>query len=173
MLSDSRPRIRVSKLPKAAVVVGVAVLALGGYESYKVMKAATYDGPTSVPACSWPLRVHGSATGEQAGLIRCYIRALATRDRTGLQAVADNDPPVRITSAQFAHAADARTGVATATFVPDQTDGAYVTVTIAFADGAGESVPMVLANPASAHSWRLQIGTIAHPDPDAPPPVSP
>jgi hypothetical protein len=74
---------------------------------------------------------------------------------------------------QLWHAADARDGVATATFVPNQDDSAYVTVNIVFADGVAESVPMLLANPASAHSWRLQIGTLASPVTNAPPPVSP
>jgi hypothetical protein len=63
--------------------------------------------------------------------------------------------------------------VATATFVPDQVDSAYVTVNIVFADGVSENVPILLANPNSAHSWRLQIGTLASPTTNAPLPVSP
>ena len=153
----------------AAAVFVVALLALGGY---KIWGSANSD-PTSVPACSWPLRVHGRANQEQAGLIRCYVQALATHDVAGLQAVADDDPPVRITSAQFAHAADARGGTATTTFVPNQSDSAYMTVTIAFADGARASMPVFLANPESAHSWRIQIGTAVGTGTKAPPPATP
>jgi hypothetical protein len=165
----SERRIPIWTLIVVAAVVSVALLALVGY---KAVVAAGDDGPTSVPTCSWPLRVHGSASREQAGLIRCYIRALATHDVAGLQAVADNDPPVRITAGQFTHAADARAGTATATFVPDQTDGADVTVKIAFANGTSDTVSVVLANPASAHSWRIQIGAISNPDTNVPAPAS-
>jgi hypothetical protein len=167
-------RIPVRRLVTAAAVAGAAVLTVAGFRSVAGSVAAVFsDGPTSVPACSWPLRVQGSASREQAGLIRCYVRALATRDTGGLQSVADEDPPVRITGAQLWHAADARAGVATATFVPNQDDSAYVTVNVVFADGVSESVPILLANPNSAHSWRLQIGTIASPITNAPPPASP
>jgi hypothetical protein len=44
-------------------------------------------------------------------------------------------------------------------FVPNPNDSADVEVTISFADGAREDVSMDLANPESAHSWRLAIGT--------------
>ena len=62
------------QLPKAtlivmagAAMVGCTVLAplVGGNQ------------PGAAPACSWPLRVAGHATAPQAGLIRCYLRALA------------------------------------------------------------------------------------------------
>jgi hypothetical protein len=54
------------------------------------------------PSCSWPLRIRGKPTGAQAGLVRCYLRALADRDTTGLMAVAQSNPPVRITHAHLA-----------------------------------------------------------------------
>jgi hypothetical protein len=37
---------------------------------------------------------------------------------------------------------------------------ACYTVRIVFADGTFSSVPMVLANPETWHSWRLQIGIL-------------
>lgn len=154
----------------AAGCAGAVVLAAGGY---LVAAAASSDGPTSVPSCSWPLRVRGQGTIEQAGLVRCYLRALAAHDKSGMLAVADTshaDEPLTITSADFAHAADARSGTATATFRPNDTDGAYVDVTFDFANGARADVPMELANPASAHSWRMEIGTYP-PDPSAPEPA--
>lgn len=156
------------RLVALAVVGGVAVLALG---SYKVWSLAADDGPTTVPSCSWPLRVRGEASHEQAGLIRCYVRALATHDVAGLQAVAENDPPVRITAAQFRHTGDARAGTATATFVPNPSDNAYTTVKITYADGAADSLAIVLANPASAHSWRIQVGAETSTGRKAPPPL--
>jgi hypothetical protein len=118
--------------------------------------------PTSIPSCSWSLRVSGHATSDQAGLVRCYLRALADHDTGGLLAVADTlSGPVRITSADFRHSADARTGVATATFTRGENDDAYL-VTIKFADHAREDLAMGLANPGSVHSWRLGVGTPAN-----------
>ena len=146
------------------------ILAAGGY---LVAAATSSDGPTSVPSCSWPLRVRGPATREQAGLVRCYLRALADRDPNGMLGVADTmqaNEPLTITRVDFAHAADARSGTATATFRPDDTDSAYVEVSFSFADGDRADVPMELANPASAHSWRMEIGTFPT-DRSAPPPA--
>jgi hypothetical protein len=151
-----------------AVLAGVVLLAAAWY-----VRANDEGLPTSVPSCSWPLRVRGPATSEQAGLVRCYLRALATHDPGGLLAVADTaGAPIRISHADFAHAADARSGTATATFTPDQTtDSADIGVTISFADRARQTVDMHIANPSSAHSWRVDIGTaIGSP---GPPPTSP
>jgi len=146
---------------------GLVVLAIGGYLAWGLITGGL---PTSVPSCSWPLRVRGPATSEQSGLIRCYLRALASRDSGGLLAVADTaNTPIRITSAAFAHASDAGAGTATATVVPNPDDDANVLVTIAFADGARQSVSMDLANPESGHSWRLLIGTPV--GPSGPPPA--
>jgi hypothetical protein len=129
--------------------------------------------PTSTPSCSWSLRVSGHATSEQAGLIRCYLRALANHDASGLLAVADTSSgSVRITSADFRHSADARAGVATATFTPGQNDNAYL-VTIKFADHTREDLAMGPANPATAHSWRLGLGTPVRKSSGGPPPTTP
>jgi hypothetical protein len=118
------------------------------------------DGLTSVPSCSWPLRVRGHPEDGQAGLVRCYLRLLAANSAQGLLAVADTaNTPVRITKASFARAPDARSGLATATFTPNQIASDISDVTITFADGATESLEMDLANPNSGRSWRLVIGS--------------
>lgn len=44
--------------------------------------------PTFVPSCSWAMWVSGTASPEQAGLLRCYLRALARRSRADMLAVA-------------------------------------------------------------------------------------
>lgn len=148
----------MSVLAWVATVFGALVLAVGGYLAWGLVSGGL---PTSVPSCTWPLRVRGQGTVEQSGLIRCYVRALARHDSAGLLAVADTTsaPPIRISRADFAFSAAARTGTATATFIPNPNDPAYVLVDIAFADGHRESVSMVQTNPGSSHSWRLQIGT--------------
>lgn len=83
-----------------AVLAGAALAGTGGYLAW--VQVTTGGLPTSVPSCSWALRVRGAATSEQAGLIRCYLRALASHDAAGLQAVAYG------TSSDFRHAGDAR-----------------------------------------------------------------
>ena len=151
----------------AAGLAGVVVLAAGGYLLWGILTGP----PTSVPSCSWPLQVRGAATNERAGLIRCYLKALAEHDTRGLLAVADTTTrPVHITAADFAHAADARSGTATATFKHSEMDYTF-SVVIQFADHAREIVVMELANPSSSHSWRLGIGTPnGH---EGPPPANP
>jgi hypothetical protein len=166
-----KTRTPVRKLiVRAALAIGVALLGFGGYRFW-VDEFIGYE-PTSVPSCSWPLQVHGIVTAEQAGLVRCYLRALAQRDAAGLLAVADDDPSVRITGAQLAHSADARAGVASATFVPNPSDDAFVSVTVRYADGVSVGLGLMIANPSSAHSWRLEIGVSTSPDSNAPPPTT-
>jgi len=118
--------------------------------------------PAYTPACSWPLHVRRPMTSAQAGLIRCYLRALAHHDAAGLQAVAYNDTnrPVRITAKDFRYAADARSGVATATHGPAGEQAYAYAVTIVFADHARETVAMGPVNPSVDNSWRLGIGTL-------------
>jgi hypothetical protein len=145
-----------------ATVLAVAVLVLGWFQFAGV----------STPSCSWPMRVRGQASGEQAGLLRCYLRALAQHDSVGLIIVAgDYAAPVRITPRDFAHSADARAGTATATFTRNQFDDTY-TVQITFADQNRETVLMALTDPAG-HSWHLAIGTTARHQPPGPPPTVP
>ncbi len=152
-----------------AVPLGAVVFAAGGY----VVVALVIGGlPTSVPSCSWPLRVRGGADSEQARLVRCYLKALAQHDASGLLAVADTTSgQVTITGTAFRHSADAQSGTAIATFVPSQMDYNYA-VRIVFADHARDTVAMGLANPGSLHSWRLGIGTRAQPG-GGPPPAEP
>ena len=112
----------------ACIVLAAAGVAWGGY---------TWVNRT--PSCSWPLRVRGTATSQQAGLVRCYLQALARRDINGLYAVADNIPKVRITAADLKYSADARAGLATAYFSPSSVSTSYAELTITYADGAIES----------------------------------
>jgi len=69
-----------------------------------------------------PVRIQGKPTPVQARLVRCYVWALAHRDTAALLAVAPATPPVRITKADLTHSADARSGRATATFLPALVD---------------------------------------------------
>jgi hypothetical protein len=118
----------------------------------------------STPSCSWPLRIHGKPTAAQAGLVRCYLRALAGRDTGGLLAVADNMPPVRITRADLAHSADARSGLATATFLPATVDIASVPLIISYADGARDRLGLEnLIAMGGPSAWRMSIGTDVNP----------
>src|SRR6266516_30587 len=142
----------------AAGLVGLVVLAAGGY----LVWAAIAGGlPTSVPSCSWPLQVRGHATSEQAGLIRCYLRALAHHDVGALQALAyATAGPVRITPVDFRHAADARAGTASATFTLLENDYIFA-VRIVFADHATETVGMAQeATPGLSAPWRLEVGPV-------------
>ena len=59
---------------------------------------------------------------------------------------------------QFALAPHVRAGPATVAVIPNAIDDAYFWVRITFADGARAGVAMVVANPQSDHSWRLQVG---------------
>jgi hypothetical protein len=76
---EHRPgkQVRAISLAVAAVVTAGAVWA--GYAAW-----AAFQGRNS-PSCSWPLRIRGTATSEQSGVVRCYLQALAKRDTTGLR----------------------------------------------------------------------------------------
>jgi hypothetical protein len=157
MTAERRPGLTGRPLALAASTL-VGLLVAVGIPGFFWLRDS--DGPTSVPSCSWPLRVRGHPEDGQAGLVRCYLRALAANSADGLLAVADSaNVPVRITKASFAHAPDARSGLATATFTPNQIAGDVSNVTIAFAGGARESLEIDLANPNSGTSWRLVIGS--------------
>jgi hypothetical protein len=108
----------------------------------------------------------------QAGLVRCYLRALAGRDTAGLAAVADNMPPVRITQADLAHSADARSGLATATFTQNPSDPENAFVVIRYADGAHDEVGIQnLLAMGGPSVWRMTIGTDASPCHNCPAPA--
>jgi hypothetical protein len=114
----------------------------------------------ATPSCAWPVRVRGTATAQQAGLVRCYLRALARHDIAGLYAVAAMIPPVRITKADLKYSADARAGLATAQITPDQISTSVAAVTITYADGVIENVGMTnLVAVGGPYTWRMMIGT--------------
>jgi hypothetical protein len=124
------------------------------------------------PACSWPLQVRGTASPAQAGLVRCYLRALASRDTAGLMAVAAGIPPVRITSADLRYSAAARAGLATAAFTPNPEDTTSAFVVITYADGVRENASMMnMVAMGGPSDWRMNIGTDLSSDPSGPPPA--
>lgn len=167
-----KPRLRLSRVTAvvaASVIVGGAALAWGGRVAWEAYETS------GTPACSWQLQVRGTATPAQAGLVRCYLRALAGGDTAGLLAVADYIPPVRITKADLAHSADARTGLATATFRQNDVDPTSASVDITYADGTREDdlglIDMIAME--GSPGWRLVIGTDINPGPSGPPPAEP
>ena len=152
-----------------AVLAAVAVAASVwlGHTAWAAYKSR------STPSCSWPLRINGTPAATQAGLVRCYLRALAGHDTGGLLAVADNMPPVRITPADFAHSADARSGLATATFTPNPSDPTNALLTITYADGAGDRLGLQnLIAMGGPSVWRMTIGTDVNPGPPGPAPAT-
>jgi hypothetical protein len=144
--------------PALTMAVWAAVAVVGAVWAGHIAWAAFKN--RSTPSCSWPLRIRGKPTAAQAGLVRCYLRARAGHDAGGLLAVAGNMPPVRITPADFAHSADARSGLATATFLPTDVDVAYMPLIIRYADGVrvrlGIENLIAMGGPSV---WRMPIGT--------------
>ena len=157
--------------PALTMAVWAAVAVVGtvwlGHTAWAAFKSR------STPSCSWPLRILGKPTAAQAGLVRCYLRALAGRDTAGLEAVADNMPPVRITPADLAHSADARSGLATATFTPNPSDPENALLTITYADGARDRLGIQnLIAMGGPSVWRMTIGTAVSPGSPGPPPAT-
>jgi hypothetical protein len=107
-------------------------------------------------------------------LVRCYLRALAQRDRAGLLAVAANIPPFRNTKADLAHSADACDELATATFLPAAVDTTYVPVNVAYADGDRDRLALLNMIAMGGPSiWRMDgIGTDVTRGPPGPSPAS-
>jgi hypothetical protein len=149
------PRLRRSPAAWAAVfLMAGAGLAWAGHAAWDAIQTR------GTPACSWPLRVRGTVSPAQSGLVRCYLRALASRDTAGLMAVAADIPPVRIASADLTFSADARTGLATATFTPNPNDTTSAFVTITYADGVQENASMMnMIAMGGPSGWRMNIGT--------------
>ena len=122
------------------------------------------------PTCSWPVQVRGTASPAQSGLVRCYLRALASRDTAGLMTVAADNPPVRITSADLRYSADARAGLATAVFTPNPEDTTSALVTITYADGVRQNAGMMnMIAMGGPSGWRMNIGAVI--SPSGPPPA--
>ena len=162
MLRDRLPVI-IASLTALILVSAVAAAAL-------LLSHAWVDGrPGAAPSCSWPLRVDGPATTAQTGLIRCYLQALAQHDLGALSGLAN--PAYRVTGAQLAQTADARSGLATARVTMSPVDTGIGTVRIDYADGATCSLGIEIVNPAVAGSWRLDIGP-GVPGPAGPAPAS-
>jgi hypothetical protein len=162
------PRLCRSPAAWAAVIVMAgAGLAWAGHAAWEAIQA------WGTPACSWPLQVRGTASPAQAGLVRCYLRALASRDTAGLMAVAADIPPVRITTADLTYSADARAGLATATFTPNPNDTTSAFVTITYADGVQENASMMnMIAMGGPSGWRMNIGTDTNPGSSGQPPAA-
>jgi hypothetical protein len=142
-----------------------------GWAGQAVWRAIQTAG---TPTCSWPLRAHGTASPAQAGLVRCYLRALANHDASGLMTVAADIPPVRITNADLSYSADARAGLATAIFTPNPVDDSFCDVTITYANGRRENMGIMnMIAMGGSSGWRLTIGTAINPGPSGPPPTEP
>jgi hypothetical protein len=149
-LTEIRPRYLV-----IGAVLSATCLVLAGTGAWVWSRATSGDLPASTPTCSWPLRIRGQPNAGEPGLVRCYLRALARRDRAGLSAVAWYG---QVTKADMAHWADARAGMATATFTPNETDSAYTYLKITYADGATDvNLGIDEENPSVINSWRIQF----------------
>ena len=163
------PQLRLSR---KTAVWAVSVIVGGGARAWGGRAAWQADETWGTPACSWPVQVRGTASPAQAGLLRCYLRALASRDSAGLMAAAGDIPPVRITRADLAHAADAGAGPATAIFTQNPSDTSSAWVDIIYADGARDDDIGLTDMTAMGGSpgWRMDIGTDINP-PSGPSPA--
>ncbi|HEX6450275.1 MAG TPA: hypothetical protein VF060_12535 [Trebonia sp.] len=161
--------LRRSPAARAAVILvaWAAGLTWAGQAAWEVIQ--TWGTPT----CSWPVQIRGTASPAQAGLVRCYLRALASRDTAGLMTVAADIPPVRITRADLRYSADARAGLATAVVTPNPEDTTDAGVTITYADGVRESAGITnMVAMGGPSGWRMDIGTDINPSPGPPPAVA-
>ena len=151
----------------AVILIAGTGLAWAGHAAWEAIQT------WGTPICSWSLQVRGTASPAQAGLVRCYLRALASRATAGLMAVAAGIPPVRITSADLTYSADARAGLATATFTPNPNDTTSASVTITYADGVQENASMMnMIAMGGPSGWRMNIGTEINSGPSGPPPAA-
>jgi hypothetical protein len=149
------------------IVIAGTGLAWAGQAAWDAIQTS------GTPVCSWPLQVRGTASPAQAGLVRCYLRALASRDTAGLMTVAAGIPPVRITSADLRYPADARAGLATATFTPNPNDTTSASVRITYADGVQENASMMnMIAMGGPSGWRMNIGTEINAGAAGPPPAA-
>jgi len=144
--------------PKRVAIAVCVILALGlaGRWAY-----AKWESTHGTPSCSWPLRIHGTATSDQEGLVRCYIQALVTRDTPLMKAAAEYSSGNKVTSAAFRYARDARAGVATVTVTPNPSDTTDAEVEIRFANGVVEDTGLTNETAFGGPSvWRIDIGTL-------------
>lgn len=173
-----RPRLEaITQRPRwwRRTAVAVIVLALtGAFAGPRIQNFI--NGPdASARSCSWPADIQ-RANPAQAGLIRCYLRAVAHHSTVELRSVvrARNDNgPIRFSSADFARTADAHSGTATATVTGNPNDDADADVAIHYTDGVSDNLDIHIADPAHAQSWRFSNVGIYAPSPNAPSPASP
>jgi hypothetical protein len=136
-----------------------AILVVGAVAAGCALLAPVLGGnglPGTAPACSWPLRIAGHATPAQAGLVRCYLRAVAKHNLAALRGLVN--PTYRVTEAQLAQTPDARAGRASAKITPSPEDTGIASVRVGYADGAVCQFGIEIVNPQSAGSWRIDIG---------------
>lgn len=145
---------RALRLPKVTAIVMAGTVTAGCTVLAPVLGGDALPG--AAPTCSWPLRVTGHATATQAGLIQCYLQAVAHHDLGALEGLAN--PAYQVTGAELTQTADARAGLATATVSMSPDDAGIGTVQIDYADGATSSFGIEIVNPQVARSWRLDIG---------------
>jgi hypothetical protein len=109
-------------------------------------------------SCTWPATITG-ATRAQAGVIRCYLRALSDENPVEMLAVTphsivggDEIP----SSGAFRYAADARSGTATVTVQQGSIDDPSGALAIIhYADGRRDDQVLQVVNPTVAYSWRF------------------
>jgi hypothetical protein len=165
------PKLRLHRqagIWAACVLVAGTGVVWAGHRAW-----VAFESSHTTPSCSWPLEIRGKPTPAQVGLVRCYLRALAHRDIVALLAVAANTPPVRITKADLTHSADARSGRATATFLPATVDTDWVPVIITYADGATDRLGVQnMIEMGGPSVWRMSIGTDVSQSPPGPSPAT-
>jgi hypothetical protein len=160
-------------LPRSAVTWAVCVIVAAAGTVWAGHAAWAAFKSRNTPSCSWPLRIHGKPTAAQAGLVRCYLGALAKRNTAELLAIADDHPQVRITKADLRHSADARAGLATATFTPNPSDPFNGVVSIGYADGAHDRLGIQnMISFGGPSAWRMTIGTDVNPSSAGPAPAA-
>lgn len=144
----------------AAAVLTIPLIAASVYiaprlKSYFSNVDTSY--PTSVPSCKWPLQIFDEPTREEAGLMRCYVSAVARRDLAALSKVftgVHNTLPT-MHSSDVRQSADALSGTASAHFIENGVDSKLLHVTLRYADGAQAEIDLGWANYTTEHSWRI------------------
>lgn len=168
------PRRTTRWLVTAAVTGLVLLLGLWlGPATWRKVRDLSEGPDAPGPSCSWPADIR-QGNPDQAGLIRCYLRAVAHHSESELRAVVpsrDNGGPTGFSTADFTHTHDVNSGTPLATVVANDSDSADATVVIRYADQARDQLEIHLANPSSKDSWRFwNLGT--HPGDANPPPAA-
>ncbi|MET8407016.1 hypothetical protein ABZV34_02685 [Streptomyces sp. NPDC005195] len=177
MNSDAGSRRRVrgwGVFAAAAVAAGVLLVRWLVPDPWLTIQDFAQGPDAGAPSCSWPVHLE-KANPDQAGLIRCYLRAIAHHSTSELRTAVrarDDDGPTGFSAADFAHTQDVTSGTAKVTVVDNDVDSADATVAIRYADGVRQELDIHLANPSSTDSWRFwDVGTYPS-DPNEQPGVS-